>query len=211
MPPFSYDKEKISFKSFNTKYLCWFFEHKYSQELFNIFINKNYNDLISLIKEAYNLKEDTEDYNLLKIYLNTMPNIYGNENTRSTAFSSHIAESDAEDIKNNDNNDKDKDNNDMIIDSSENDKDNNDIKLEFITSNINMNINDNVNNNNIMMNEENNNNYINNNNIGYINNNTEMNIEPNDKSGSNNNSLNNSFEKDNQNTIKFDKNIFNII
>ena len=211
MPPFQYDKEKISFKSFNTKYLCWFFEHKYSQELFSIFISKNYDDLTSLIKDAYNLKEDAEDYNLLKIYLNNMPNIYGNESTRSTAFSSHIAESDAEDIKNNDNNDKDKDNNDMIIDSSENDKDNNDIKLEFITSNINMNINDNVNNNNIMMNEENNNNYINNNNIGYINNNTEMNIEPNDKSGSNNNSLNNSFEKDNQNTIKFDKNIFNII
>ena len=207
MPPFSYDKEKISFKSFNTKYLCWFFEHKYSQELFNIFINKNYNDLISLIKEAYNLKEDTDDYNLLKIYLNTMPNIYGNENTRSTAFSSHIAESDAEDIKNND--EKEKENNDMYIDSSENDKDNNDINLDLITSNINMNINDNVNNSNI--NEENNINFINNNNYSYINNYTEMNIEPNDKGENNNICLDNSFEKENQNTIKFDKNIFNII
>ena len=79
MPPFSYDKEKISFKSFNTKYLCWFFEHKFSQELFNIFINKNYDDLTSLIKDAYNLKEDTEDYNLLKKdYLSYLENPLSN-------------------------------------------------------------------------------------------------------------------------------------
>ena len=101
MPPFSYEKENISFKSFNTQYLCWFFEHKFSLELFNIFIKIKYDDLLKKIKDDCKLKENSDDYNLLKVYMNSMPMIYGNEIARSTAFSSNIAESDIEDIKNN--------------------------------------------------------------------------------------------------------------
>ena len=214
MPPFSYDKENISFKSFNSKYLVWFFEHKFSQELFNIFINKNYDDILNLIKEAYNLTEETEDYNLLKIYINSMPMIYGDDSTNSTTVSSHITESDEKDIKINKEEKKEikekKENNDMIIESDSENKDNNSINFDYISSNINsININNN---------EGNNNNFINNDNFSYINdNNDEMNIESNINMTENcdinnmNMNINNSFEKDKPNLIQFDQNIFNDI
>ena len=228
MPPFSYDKEKITFKSFNTQYLCWFFEHKFSLELFNIFIQLKYNDLLELIKVNCKLKEDSEDYNLLKVYLNSMPTIYGHD-TRSTAFSSHIAESDQEEIKNNqeqisieeensiENNSNNenykspnKEDNKMMID-SENNKDdscvNNDINFNYMSSNININNNNN--------NSGNSNDYINND-FTYINGNNSdinmtQNIHMNEASEINNGNLNNSFERDNPNIIKLDKNLFNII
>lgn len=80
MPPFYYDKEKIKFKSFNTKYLCWLFEHACSQELFNIFIKNNEYDLLKLIENAYNISKNSDDYILLKNYINSMPLIYGEKN-----------------------------------------------------------------------------------------------------------------------------------
>ncbi len=102
MPPFNYNKENISFKSFNTQYLCWFFEHKFSLELFNIFIKINYDDLLQLVKNTYNLDEETDDYLLLKTYINTMPLIYGNEfHSRSTACSSNDNKPINDEIKNN--------------------------------------------------------------------------------------------------------------
>ena len=215
MPPFSYEKENISFKSFNSKYLCWFFDHKFSQELFNIFINKNYDDLLQLIMKDYEINEDSEDYKLLKVYINNMPMIYGDESSGSTTFSSNIAESDAEDIKINKEN---KNNNDMIIESENESKDNNDINFDYMSRSINMNININININN---NDEVNNNYIRNDNFTFLNeNNTEMNmnIESNidmtdncDINHINNMNINNSFEKDNPNLIQFDQNLFNKI
>ena len=216
MPPFSYDKENISFKSFNTKYLCWFFEHKFSLELFNIFIKIKYKELLELIKDDNKLKENSTDYNLLKTYINSMPMIYGNDATRSTAFSSNIAESDQEDIKknseqisieeensseNNNNKSIDKENNKMGIDSEIN-KDS-----SFMNNNdINFDININSENNNY-----NNNNFLDGNNLLYNDeNNTEMIISPNLNENCDNN-LNNSFENNSKDMIKFDKNLFNII
>ena len=102
MPPFCYDKEKISFKSFNTQYLCWFFEHKFSLELFNIFIKNNYDDLLELIVNTYNLNEQSDDFVLLKTYINTMPLIYGKESqNRSTACSSNDNKPIDDEINNN--------------------------------------------------------------------------------------------------------------
>ena len=218
MPPFSYEKENISFKSFNTQYLCWFFEHKFSLELFNIFIKIKYNDLLDKIKDDCKLKENSDDYNLLKVYMNSMPMIYGNEIARSTAFSSNIAESDIEDIKNNkdnmsieeensvDNKSCNKEDSNKVIEKeikkeNQNNDINSDINFDYISSNININVNnDNINNSDfIYMNE----------------NNTEMNISPsiniNEKGEINNDNLNNSFENNNQGIIKFNKNLFNII
>jgi len=229
MPPFSYEKENISFKSFNTQYLCWFFEHKFSLELFNIFIKIKYYDLLNKIKEDCKLKENSDDYNLLKVYMNSMPMIYGNEIARSTAFSSNIAESDIEDIKNNkdnmsieeensiDNKSSNKEDNNMVIEKEikkENEKCinndiNSDINFDYISSNININVNnDNIN--------SGNDNFINNSDFIYMNgNNTEMNISPsiniNENGEINNENLNNSFENNNQGIIKFNKNLFNII
>ena len=233
MPPFAYEKENISFKSFNTQYLCWFFDHKFSLELFNIFINIKYDDLLNTIKDDYKLKENSDDFNLLKVYMNSMPMIYGTEIARSTAFSSKIEESEGETVKNineqmgieeensieNNNNNDNKsingENNDMIIESeinkdnnySNNNDINNNINFNYINNNINMN-NDNIN--------SGHNNYINNNDFIYMNgNNTEMNISPNiniNENGEiNNEDLNNSFENDNPGMIKFNKSLFNII
>jgi hypothetical protein len=195
MPPFNYEKEKVTFKSFNTQYLCWFFEHKYSLELFNFFIKENYDNLIHEIKEANNLKENCDDFSLIKNYVNTMPLIYGKENqNRSTDCSSNPKPIDDEinevdeknkinELNNQINIDDDKkiDNNDNMLIENEN---------EFFNNNNNSNIDNNIP-------------YLNNtNNINNINNdfqnlqkyifdtNSNINIEPNN----NENEINNSFE-----------------
>ena len=206
MPPFSYEKEEISFKSFNSKYLCWFFDHKYSQELYNIFISKSYDELLNLIMKDYEINEESEDYKLLKIYINNMPMIYGDDSSGSTAFSSNITESDVEENKINK---EKKENNSMIIESENESKDNNDFNFDYMSSSININVNNND--------ERNNNNYINNDNFSFINDkNTDMNIESNidmtDNCNISNMNINNSFEKEHPpNLIQFDHNIFNKI
>ena len=208
MPPFAYEKENISFKSFNTQYLCWFFDHKFSLELFNIFINIKYDDLLNTIKDDYKLKENSDDYNLLKVYMNSMPMIYGTEIARSTAFSSKIEESEGETVKNN--------NEQMGIEeeNSIENNNNNNYNKSINGENNDMIIESEINKDNNYSN--NNNNYINNNDFIYMNgNNTEMNISPNiniNENGEiNNEDLNNSFENDNPGMIKFNKNLFNII
>ena len=209
MPPFKYEKEKekVSFKSFNTQYLCWFFEHKYSLELYNFFIKEKYDNLIHEIKEANNLKENCDDFSLIKNYINTMPLIYGKENqNRSTDCSSNpkpiddeinevdeknkinelnnqINIEDDKKIENNENND----NNDNMIVENENEN-------EFFNNNNNPNIDNNIP-------------YLNNNNnINNINNefqnlqkyifgtNSNINIEPNNNENENENGMNNSFD-----------------
>ena len=205
MPPFSYEKEDISFKSFNSKYLCWFFDHKYSQELYNIFISKSFDELLNLIMKDYEINEESEDYKLLKIYINTMPMIYGDD-TGSTTFSSNIAESDV-DVEENKVKEK-KENDSMIIESDNESKNNNEINFDYMSRSIN-NININVN-----RGDEGNNN-----DFSFINdneNNSEMNIESNldmtDNCNINNMNINNSFEKEHPpNLIQFDQNIFNKI
>ena len=159
MPPFDYEKEKLSFKSFNTQYLCWFFEHKFSLELFNIFTKINYYNLLNSIKEAYNLSEESDDYSLLKNYISTMPLIYGKEGqNRLTSSSSNAKPCDDEineinenKIKNNNNNqiniqeDKNSDNN--INNKYDNMNIENDIIHENENENINhFHINNNINN-----------------------------------------------------------------
>ena len=97
MPPFFYKKENILFKSFNTQYLCWFFEHKFSLELYNIYIKINYEKLLPIIKKAYNLDENSDDFILVQTYLNTMPLIYGHQNiNRITSDSSNAKSLDDE-------------------------------------------------------------------------------------------------------------------
>ena len=220
MPPFLYEKEKIYFKSFNTQYLCWFFEHKYSLELYNIFIKEKYEELLNLIKTKYKLEENTDEYNLLKTYINSMPLIYGNENNnRSTAFSSNIDESEVFDdgfdgfinINNN------KTDTMMIIESkSDNDDSNNNINFK-LNDNDNKDFNiDNSEINNNINNDINNINEFTDNHEQNIHHNDFMNITPpninlkNELDGDNNMNLDNSFDNDNSNIIKFDQNLFNM-
>ena len=200
MPPFNYEKEKASFKSFNTQYLCWFFEHKYSLELFNFFIKENYDNLINEIKEANNLKENCDDFALVKNYINTMPLIYGKENqNRSTDCSSNPKPVDDEINEVNEKNkvngfinqiniedDKKIENNDNMIIESENNEN------EIFNNNNNSNIDNNM----LYLNNTNNINNINNdfqNLQKYLfGTNSNINIEPNNNE--NENEINNSFE-----------------
>ena len=101
MPPFFYKKENISFKSFNTQYLCWFFEHKFSLELYNIYIKINYEKLLPIIKKAYNLDENSDDFILVQTYLNTMPLIYGHQNINRITSDSSKAKSLDDEINDN--------------------------------------------------------------------------------------------------------------
>lgn len=103
MPPFKYNKEKKEFRSFNTQYLEWFFEHKYSLDLYNIFIKENFNSILLLFGKSYFLTEENEEYSLLRNYINKLPLIYGKE--KNLIFSNDIDiksidEDDKEEIKN---------------------------------------------------------------------------------------------------------------
>jgi hypothetical protein len=228
MPPFNYDKENITFKSFNTQYLCWFFEHKFSLELFNIFVRDNYENLLTMIKEAYTLSEDSDDYSLLKNYINTMPLIYGKESeNRSTAYCSNtkLFDDDINEVNgvsqiNNDGINFEKDKNNGNDNDNEVNKKYDDMIIEedVINSNENEDFN-NINNidiNNNMLNINPFNNMNNINNINNINNDFSnpqtfiygRDLEPNiNENDVNNSNLNNSFEE-NSNNKKFDQYLF---
>ena len=77
MPPFEYKEENVKFKSFNTKYLLWFFGHKFSQELYNIFMESNYDEILELITKTCKFNENLDELNLLKSYLYKIPQIFG--------------------------------------------------------------------------------------------------------------------------------------
>ena len=76
LPPFIYTEEEKEFKSFNTKYMFWIFEHSYSYELYNNFIQYNYTYVISHFERKYKISETHEEYCLLKAYINSLPSIY---------------------------------------------------------------------------------------------------------------------------------------
>ena len=81
MPPFNYLTEKKEFKSFNTTYMSWVFEHKFSLELYNIFIKYSFNNLCEHFQYIYHLNNNNEEFNQLKIYLNTLPLIFSTGNS----------------------------------------------------------------------------------------------------------------------------------
>jgi len=200
MPPFKYEKEKVSFKSFNTQYLCWFFEHKYSLELFNFFIKENYDNLIHEIKEANNLKENCEDFSLIKSYINTMPLIYGKENqNRSTDCSSNPKPIEEEINEVGEINKIGGFNNQINIDEDkkiENNDNNDNMLIENENEIFNNNNNSNIDNNIPYLNNSNNINNINNEfqNIPKYLFGTNSNIESNNNENDNENGMNNSFE-----------------
>ena len=78
LPPFVYEVEEKEFKSFNTGYMCWVFEHNAADELYNLFIKVHYEKLMAHFETKYKLNPKEEEYNLLKNYLNTLPAIFGN-------------------------------------------------------------------------------------------------------------------------------------
>ena len=86
LPPFSYIAEEKEFKSFNTGYMCWIFEHANSVELYNIFIKANYQNLISHFESKYKLTND-EQFPQLKTYLNTLAIVFSNNQSSDSSVS----------------------------------------------------------------------------------------------------------------------------
>ena len=85
LPPFSYNAEEKDFKSCNTGYMCWVFEHPSSVDLYNIFIKSNYQNLISHFEMKYHLNSSDEEYIQLKTYLNTLALVFScSQNSEST-------------------------------------------------------------------------------------------------------------------------------
>ena len=56
--------------------MSWIFEHKFSLELYSIFIESSFKSLCEHFKFIYNLNEENKEFNQLKIYLNNLPFIF---------------------------------------------------------------------------------------------------------------------------------------
>ena len=84
LPPFIYPYEYIEFKSFNTTYMAWLFNHSNSIELYNIFIKINIQELLNYFNQKYKLSQTDDEYVMLQNYLNTMAITFCNNRTPST-------------------------------------------------------------------------------------------------------------------------------
>ncbi len=76
LPPFNYPPEGKEFKSFNTNYMSWIFDHPFSTELYNIFIKNNYDSLLAHFEKKYSLHQGNEEYIPLKTYINSIPSLF---------------------------------------------------------------------------------------------------------------------------------------
>ena len=159
MPPFVYSQEKKDFKSFNTKYMIWVFEHKFSAELYNIFINNNFNNIFENFVKKFNLNNENEEYFLLKNYLNSLPNIFSFNVSNNSSFVSNstnnISLNNNNNFNNFNNNFNNNNNNDFIFEKNPLKKEFNiiDEEIEIEDSKDNF-INDFNNNNNIIFRNE---------------------------------------------------------
>jgi hypothetical protein len=181
-----------------------------------------------MIKEAYTLSEDSDDYSLLKNYINTMPLIYGKESeNRSTAYCSNakLFDDDINEVNgvsqiNNDGINFEKDKNNGNDNDNEVNKKYDDMIIEedVINSNENEDFNNinniDINNNMLNINPFNNMNNINNINNDFSNPQTFLygrDLDPNiNENDVNNSNLNNSFEE-NSNNKKFNQYLFKFI
>jgi hypothetical protein len=78
LPPFNYQSEGKKFKSFNTEYMIWIFKHSFSLELYSIYINSQFQNILHYFQNKFNLQDKTTDNELalLKIYLNSMAKVF---------------------------------------------------------------------------------------------------------------------------------------
>ena len=182
MPPFEYDTENVKFKSFNTNYLLWFFGHKHSLELYNIFIENNYDEILEIITKKCKFNKNFDELNLLKSYLYKMPQIFGPIEERQDSNDIIFEENDSN--ENNINNSYFS-NNIINLEESEKEKENQDNKMKLdynLINNLENNINDNGED--YILRE-------------FINNNSNYFINKND----NNFGINNDLEEDNNHTL----------
>lgn len=87
MPPFTYPNEGREYKSFNTTYMSWVFDHQYSLELYTIFIQNNYDNLLHHFIQIYNLNENDDELGLLKTYLSSMAVLFSSSSQKDSNVS----------------------------------------------------------------------------------------------------------------------------
>ena len=76
-PPFS--NEEVAFKSINTGYLVWLFQHEDVKILFQDFINDELKIILVLIFESHNQSKKSFDEEQIKFYLEKYIDIYSNK------------------------------------------------------------------------------------------------------------------------------------
>lgn len=87
LPPFIYPPENKTFKSFNTRFMLWIFEHDNSSDLYSYYIKSNFQNLFDNFANKFCLKEGNEEFGLLKNYIHSFAQVFGNcsSNSASTA------------------------------------------------------------------------------------------------------------------------------
>ena len=58
--------------------MIWIFKHSFSLDLYSIYINSQFQNILHYFQDKFNLKEKTTDNELvlLKIYLNSMAKVF---------------------------------------------------------------------------------------------------------------------------------------
>jgi hypothetical protein len=83
LPPMKYSDEEtnenVEFKSFNTNYMAWLFSHKGSIELYQIYLNNNFDDVMSIFFKKFNIKENEEKEYLFS-YIENFAKIFNSFN-----------------------------------------------------------------------------------------------------------------------------------
>ena len=115
LPPvkiISNNGEIIEHKSFNTQYLIWLFNQEGTTELFQLFIQKESENVLNNFINEYNLSKSSEDgiIEKLKQYINYIPEIYDSYNNNNH-YNKIILEENKEIIDSNEDNEKKENNN----------------------------------------------------------------------------------------------------
>lgn len=90
LPPFIYPPENKTFKSFNTRFLLWIFEHDNSSELYSYYIKSNYQVLVEIFSNKFGLKEGNEEFALLKNYINSFAQVFGTNSPNSSSATTKV-------------------------------------------------------------------------------------------------------------------------
>jgi len=79
LPPMKYvnkeSNENVDFKSFNTNYMVWLLSHKGSVELYDLYLNEQYMEVLNIFIIKFALK-DTEELNQLQVDIKNLAHIF---------------------------------------------------------------------------------------------------------------------------------------
>jgi hypothetical protein len=95
LPPMNYTDEEtgrnFEFKSFNTGYIIWLFSHKGAEQIFEFYLQENFNDIFEKFVNNFSLKDD-EEINMLSYYIKNLPKFYCIQNSDQSSKISSLTE-----------------------------------------------------------------------------------------------------------------------